>query len=465
MKIREMRKKLDSREIGASELTEYYLERIKNSDINSYITVCEDEARRQAENAQKIIDSKECPMLCGIPIAIKDNICVKGVRMTCGSKILKDFVSDYDADAVKKLRNAGAVFLGKTNMDEFAMGNRSDTSYFGAVKNPIDKKRSAGGSSGGSAAAVSAKLCAAALGSDTGGSVRQPAAWCGAVGLKPTYGRISRYGLTAFASGLEQIGIIGSFTDDVRLILGAAAGASCADCTSVKNTENDFSKKLDMKKIRIAVPRELFSDEVSKAVRASVMSALAFYEKCGCTVEYCSIPSLKYAVSAYYILSSAQASSNLSRFDGIRYGTRADGKSFDEIISKTRGDGFGLEVKRRILLGNYVLSSKYIDKYYKKALMIQNDMKTEYGKILKDCDFIISPSSVSAAVYLGETENPAASYLSDLCTVSANLTGLPCVSIPCGTDSDNMPIGMSITGRWFDEGGILEAADFYEENN
>ena len=470
MSLRELRTKLDKKEISAVELTKEYLGRTEQLDgeINSYITVCKEEAMEQAKAAQKLIDSGNAGALTGIPISVKDNICTRGIRTTCASKMLADFIPPYDATVIERLKNAGAVILGKTNMDEFAMGGSSQTSYFGGVKNPYDTSRVTGGSSGGAAASVAADLCAAALGSDTGGSVRQPAAFCGVTGLKPTYGTVSRWGLVAFASSLDQIGIIAKSAEDGGFLLNCICGYDENDATTSKSAKGDYTALVgtDISKIKIGLPREFFSDGINDEVKTAVLDAAQYYKKLGCEIVNVSLPSLEYAVSAYYLISSAEASSNLSRYDGIRFGHRsANGADFNSLMKNTRREGFGWEVKRRILLGSYALSEGYYDEYYKKATQIRTRIINEYAEIFKKCDVILTTTAPSTAYKIGEMENdPVKMYLADICTVTANIAGLPAITTTCGYDKNNMPIGMSITGRAFDENTIIAACDRYERD-
>lgn len=469
MSLLELRRKLDSREIGAREVTEEYLKRIEETDkeINSYITVTYDEARKNAESAQKLIDSGEAKPLTGIPLSVKDNICTKGIKTTCASHMLEDFKPVYDATVMEKLKNEDIVLLGKTNMDEFAMGGSSQTSYFGGVKNPCDTTRVTGGSSGGAAASVAAKLCAAALGSDTGGSVRQPASFCGVTGLKPTYGAVSRYGLIAFASSLDQIGVLADSAEDAGYVLNTIAGYDENDATSSQKAGGDYLSLIgsDLSGMKIGIPKEFFAEGISDEVKAKVLEAAKFYENRGAKLVQTSMPSLPYAVSAYYLISSAEAASNLSRFDGIKYGHRAkDGDTFNELIKHTRREGFGEEVKRRILLGNYALSSGYYDAYYKNASRIRRKIREEYASIYEKCDIIITPTAPETAYKIGQQENdPVKMYMADICTVTVNIAGLPAISTTCGYDRGGMPIGMSIVGKAFDEARIIAAADAFEK--
>ncbi len=466
-RIRDLRKALDERKISAVELCGEYFRRIEEKDgiLQSYITVTKAEGMSMAQEAQKLIDSGSATVLTGIPIAVKDNICTDGIKTTCASRMLESFVPPYDADVIVRLKKQGFVLLGKTSMDEFAMGGSSQTSAFAKTKNPYDTDRVPGGSSGGSAAAVSASLAPCALGSDTGGSIRQPASFCGVTGIKPTYGRVSRYGLVAYASSLDQIGPIADSAEDCALLLNAICGASPNDATSARLAVPDFSGKLGqpVKGIRIALPKEFFADETDSAVRSAVLSAAKALEAQGAVLEECSMPSLRYAVPAYYLIACAEAASNLSRFDGIKYGFRGEGSTFEELICDSRSKGFGEEVKRRILLGNYALSSGYYDAYYKKALALRQEIIREYDEIFRTADVILTPTAPTAAYRTGEQErDPVRMYLADICTVTVNIAGLPAVSTTCGYTAEGMPIGMSVVGRRFDEATVLQIADAFE---
>lgn len=469
LKIREMRKLLDGREISAAELTQSYIDRIDKYDgkLESYITVTKEKAMSDAENAQQLINSGNASDLCGIPLAIKDNICTDGIRTTCASKMLENFVPPYNATVMEKLNSQGIVMLGKTSMDEFAMGGSTQTSAFAKTKNPYDTKRVPGGSSGGSASCVSASLCAAALGSDTGGSIRQPAAFCGVTGLKPTYGRVSRYGLVAFASSLDQIGPIAKDAHDCAIILNAIAGYDRHDGTASKNPTMDYTSAIGkgMKGVKIALPKEFYGEGIDREVADAVMAAAQKYKEMGAELIECSMPSLKYAVPAYYLISSAEASSNLSRYDGIKYGHRSEkGENFNELICNSRAEGFGSEVKRRILLGNYALSSGYYDAYYGKALALKQKISAEYDSIFEKCDMILTPTTPSVAYGTDENvSDPVKMYKADICTVTVNIAGLPGISTPCGYNKDGMPVGMSIIGKKFDEAAIIGAADAFEQ--
>lgn len=461
---------LDSKEISAVELTEQYFDRIENSDkeINSYITVCKENALADAKKAQEVIDSGNSGAFTGLPISVKDNICTLGVKTTCASHMLDDFIPPYNATVMEKLKKANIVMLGKTNMDEFAMGGSSQTSYFGGVKNPYDLTRVTGGSSGGAAASVSADLCAAALGSDTGGSVRQPASFCGVTGLKPTYGTVSRWGLIAFASSLDQIGVIAKSAEDTGYMLEGIYGYDENDATSSKKSEGNYNSLIgsDVNKLKIGVPKEFFGDGLNDEVKTAVLNAVEYYKKLGCEIVDVSLPSLEYAVSAYYLISSAEAASNLSRFDGIKYGLRSGlGEDFNDLIKNSRREGFGQEVKRRIMLGNYALCSGYYDAYYKNATRIRTQIRNEYSDIFSKCDVMLTPTAPTTAYKIGEQENdPVKMYLADIYTVTVNIAGLPAISTTCGYDSKGLPIGMSLIGKAFDEKTIIAVCDRFEKD-
>ncbi|MDO4944122.1 MAG: Asp-tRNA(Asn)/Glu-tRNA(Gln) amidotransferase subunit GatA [Ruminococcus sp.] len=468
MKLRDMRKALDGKEISSKELTKAYLENIKKYDdkLECYITVTEEGALAQAEKAQAVIDSGEAQSLTGIPLAVKDNICTEGVKTTCSSKILESFVPPYNATVMEKLNSQSIVMLGKTSMDEFAMGGSTQTSAFKKTKNPYNVDCVPGGSSGGSAAAVAADLAPAALGSDTGGSIRQPSAFCGVTGIKPTYSRVSRYGLVAFASSLDQIGPIAKNSYDCGLILNAICGFDPHDGTSSKLEVPDFTAKIgqSVKGMKIALPKEFFADGIDDEVRSSVLKAADEYKAMGAELVECSMPSLKYAVPCYYLLACAEAASNLSRYDGIKYGHRTPkADSYEELIIKSRSEGFGEEVKRRILLGNYCLSSGYYDAYYRKALALRQLIREQYNAIFEKCDVILTPTTPAVAYSPEKTADPVEMYQADICTVTVNIAGLPAVSTPCGYDKNGMPIGLSIIGRKFDEQTVLQVSDAYEQ--
>lgn len=464
--ISELRKKLDEKQISSVELTKEYLNKINsNTELGAYNTICEEDALIAAELADKKIAEGSASALCGIPFAIKDNICTKDIKTTCSSKMLKDYAPPYNATVMDKLLAQNIVVLGKTSMDEFAMGGSSQTSAFAKPKNPFNTECVPGGSSGGSASAVSAGLCAVALGSDTGGSIRQPAAFCGITGMKPTYGTVSRFGLVAFGSSLDQIGPMAHSAKDCGIILNAIAGQDIHDRTTRKHSI-DFTSCLgmDVKGIKIGLPKEFFADGIDDEVKNAVMAAAKFYEDMGAELVEVSMPSLKYAVSAYYLLACAEASSNLSRYDGVKYGYRTESpKSYDELIKKTRSEGFGTEVKRRILLGTYALSSGYYDAYYKKALAVRQQCRAEHDEIFEKCDLMLTPTTPTVAYKAGvNIDDPVKMYLADICTVTANIAGIPSISIPCGTDKSGMPIGVSLSAKRFDDAKVVGAADIYE---
>ena len=463
----ELRDMLDQKEITSIELTQYYLDRIKSVDENicSYITVCTDQAIEMAKKADEKIARGDVELFTGIPIGIKDNICTKGILTTCGSKMLYNFIPTYNATVIDKLMSQNAVILGKLNMDEFAMGGSTQTSYYNKTKNPYDLTRVPGGSSGGSAASTGAKLAVVTLGSDTGGSVRQPAAFCGVTGMKPTYGTVSRYGLIAFGSSLDQIGPVAQSARECGAILDVISGFDIHDGTSSKNVIN-FQSQVGMKieGMKIGVPKEFLGQGIDEEVRTAVLEAIKEYETMGAEIIEVSMPSLKYAVAAYYLLSSAEASSNLSRYDGIKFGyCTPNAKTYEERITLTRSEGFGDEVKRRILLGTYALSSGYYDAYYKKALYIREKIKKEYMNIFEKCDVIITPTAPSVAYKIGTTTDPVKMYLADICTVTVNIAGLPAINTTCGYDNEGMPIGMSIVGKPFDDAKVIGIADAFEK--
>lgn len=467
-KIRDLRKSLDNKEISAAELCGEYLKRIDEADgkLLSYITVTKEKALKDAENAQKLIDAGKAGALTGIPLAVKDNICIDGVRTTCASRMLENFIPPYNATVIEKLNEQGYVLLGRASMDEFAMGGSTQTSAFAKTRNPYDLERVPGGSSGGSAAAVAASLAPAALGSDTGGSIRQPSSFCGVTGIKPTYGRVSRYGLVAFASSLDQIGPICNDARDCAIMLNAICGHDRRDATSARVDTPDFTEKIGqpINGLKIALPKEFYAEGIDDTVRKCVLDAAHELEKRGATLVECSMPSLKYAIPAYYLIACAEAASNLSRFDGIKYGFRGEGRTFEELIRDSRSKGFGEEVKRRILLGNYALSSGYYDAYYKKALALKQEIIRQYDKIFEQADVILTPTAPTPAYKIGEQDNdPVKMYQADICTVTVNIAKLPGISTTCGYTADKgLPIGMSIIGKRFDEQTILQVADAWE---
>jgi len=465
--------RLARREISAREILRDCLEQIARVDgtIHAFISYNADDARAQAEAADREIAAGVTPAqkpLLGIPIGIKDVLAVKGQPLNCGSKILGNFISPYDATVIQKLKAAGAVVFGRLNMDEFAMGSSTENSAFGPSRNPWDPARIPGGSSGGSAAAVAADETIAALGSDTGGSIRQPAALCGCVGLKPTYGRVSRYGLVAFASSLDQIG---PFTKDVRdaaLLLGVISGHDPMDSTSVPEPVPDYAAALDgnIRGLKLGLPREYMIGGLDPEVKAAVDAAVKQFAALGAEIVDISLPHTDYAVATYYIIATAEASANLARFDGIRYGRRVDGADPLELYAKTRGAGFGAEVKRRIILGTYVLSSGYYDAYYLRAQKVRTLIRNDFLKAFETVDAIVTPTSPTAAFKIGEKSgDPLQMYLSDIFTISCNLAGISGVSIPCGyTAAPKLPVGLQLLGRPFGEAGLLKLAHAYEQS-
>ena len=468
--VHELKEKLDKKEITISEINKAYVERIKEKEpeVNAFVTVLAEDALKKAQEVEEKVNNGEIKTpLAGIPIGIKDNICTKGVKTTCSSKMLENFTSPYDATVMEKINSENLITLGKLNMDEFAMGASTEYSAFKKTCNPWDLNKVPGGSSGGSAAAVAAGLVPWALGSDTGGSVRQPASFCGVVGLKPTYGLISRYGLVAFASSLDQIGPITKDVKDSAMLLNIIAGHDEKDTTSLNVEKKDYTKALknDVKGLRIGIPKEYFGEGINKEVKEALEKAVEEYKAMGAIVEECSIPIAEYALATYYIIACAEASSNLGRFDGIRYGYRTSNfKNLRDIFINSRTEGFGKEVKRRIILGTYVLSSGYYDAYYKKAQQVRTLVKKEFDKAFEKYDILITPTAPTVAFDIGQrSNNPLEMYLADICTVSINIAGLPGISIPCGVDSKEMPIGMQIVGKHFAEETILNAAYTYEQ--
>ena len=467
--VAQLSEKLDRGEVSSVEATQAYLKQIKASepDVGAYITVTEEAALESAKQADELLKSGVRRPLLGVPCAVKDNLCTAGVKTTCASKMLGDFVPPYTATAVEKLEAAGAVILGKLNMDEFAMGSSTENSAMKITRNPRALDRVPGGSSGGSAAAVAADEAAVTLGSDTGGSIRQPAAFCGVVGMKPTYGGVSRYGLVAFASSLDQIGPVTKDVKDSALILNAIAGKDPKDSTSLAYDYDDFTADLEKgaKGMRIALPREFLGEGIAPDVRACVLAAAEKYESLGAQVMEISLPALKDALPAYYVISSAEASSNLARFDGIRYGYRAkDYEDIDELYKKSRSEGFGAEVKRRIMLGTFALSSGYYDAYYKKALQVRTLIARTFESAFKTCDVLLSPVAPTAAYKIGEkTANPMEMYMGDICTVPVNIAGIPALSLPCGTDREGLPVGMQLIGPAFGEKTLYRLGYAFEQ--
>ena len=451
------------------QLTQAYLEQIDKKDktIGAYITVTADRAIESAKafDEGRCSDSEISP-LAGIPCGIKDNMCTKGIKTTCASKMLGGYIPPYSAHVVEKLEKSGAVILGKLNMDEFAMGSTTENSAFKVCRNPLDTDRVPGGSSGGSAAAVAAREAVYTLGSDTGGSIRQPASFCGVVGMKPTYGSVSRYGLVAFASSLDQIGPITSTVLDNALVLNAIVGHDKRDATSVKRVYNDFTAdiKNGVKGMKIGVPEEFFGEGISDDVRKAVLAATDTYRGLGAELVSVSMPSIDYALSAYYVISSAEASSNLARFDGVRYGYRCDDYSnIDELYRKSRSEGFGSEVKKRIMLGTFALSSGYYDAYYKKALQVRSLVRKDFDEAFGKCDFIISPVAPTVAYKIGEkTGDSLQMYMGDAYSVPVNIAGIPALTLPCGIGEGGMPVGMQLIGPAFSEGLLYRAGFAFE---
>ena len=466
--ISEARDLLDRKKISVKDLVRSICERIDAVEdrVKAFITVKEDNALKTAEEVQGKI-GKEPRSLLGIPIAIKDNICTKDILTTCSSKILFNFIPPYESTVTSRLIEQGYILIGKANMDEFAMGSSTENSGFHVTRNPWDMESAPGGSSGGPAAAVAADECIAALGSDTGGSIRQPAAFCGVTGLKPTYGRISRYGLVAFASSLDQIGPITKNVRDSAILMNIISGHDPLDSTSVPLPVPDFTAVLgqDIKGLKIGVPKEYFIEGIDREVEVLVKDAIKRLELLGAIPVEVSLPHTGYAIAAYYIIATSEASSNLARYDGMKYGLRTEGKDLIDTYMKTRANGFGAEVKRRIMLGTYALSAGYYEAYYKKAQQVRTLIKQDFEKVFKEVDVFITPTSPTPAFKLGEkTEDPLQMYLSDIFTISVNLAGVPGISIPCGFTTNNMPVGMQIIGKHFDEESILKVAFAYEQS-
>ncbi|MDD3315985.1 MAG: Asp-tRNA(Asn)/Glu-tRNA(Gln) amidotransferase subunit GatA [Methanosarcina sp.] len=459
MSVAQIKEKIE--ESSAEEVTAHYLEVIKKNKINGYITVSE----KALEQAKKIDAEGHNGPLAGVPIAIKDNISVAGLPNSCGSKTLENYIPPFNAHVIEKLLAAGAVILGKTNMDEFAMGSSTETSYFGPTANPWDLERVPGGSSGGSAAVIAAGQAPFALGSDTGGSIRCPAAFCGVVGLKPTYGAVSRHGVVAYANSLEQVGPLANNVRDIAALMDVIAGYDHKDSTSI-DSKTEYQKALveDVKGLKIGVPKEFFGEGIHPDVEKAVWNAIHKYESLGAAWEKISMPNIKYALASYYIIAVSEASSNLARFDGTSYGFRASGDNWHTMVSKTRAEGFGAEVKRRILLGTYALSAGYHDKYYLKALKVRTLVKQDFDRSLSKVDVLMAPTMPNPAFKIGEAiEDPLTLYLSDVNTCPINLAGLPSISVPCGF-TDGLPIGLQIMGKPFDEPTVLRAAYTFEQS-
>ncbi len=467
--IHELQKKIKAGETTASEIAVSVFRRIEEveASVHAYITLMKEAAFEQAVAADDLIKKGEIKELTGIPIALKDILCTRGIRTTCGSRMLSNFIPPYDATVVERLRNAGAIFTGKANMDEFAMGSSNETSYFGITKNPWDLERIPGGSSGGSASAVAADECIASLGSDTGGSIRQPAALCGVVGMKPTYGRVSRFGLIAFASSLDQIGPFTKDVEDCAIMMNAVAGYDPRESTSVPEQVPDYRQFLSrgIEGWKVGVPEEYFVKGIDPEVEAAVRKAIETLEGLGARCIPISLPHTEYCLAVYYIVAPAEASSNLARYDGVKYGYRArSGSDLLDMYKKTRSEGFGPEVKRRIMLGTYVLSSGYYDAYYKKASQVRGLIKRDFDEAFQMCDAIITPTSPTPAFKIGEkTDDPMQMYLSDIFTISANLAGIPGLSVPCGFTKSGLPIGVQFLAGHFAEGKLLQIASAYEK--
>ena len=466
----ELSEMLKNKECSAVELCNDVLARINETEnkIGSYVTVAEESAKENAKKIDKAMAAGEkLHPLAGIPIGIKDNISTKGIRTTCSSKMLENYVPPFDATVMNKINNAGMTVLGKMNMDEFAMGSSTETSYMHLTRNPYNTECVPGGSSGGSAAAVAAGEAILTLGSDTGGSIRQPAALCGVVGMKPTYGSVSRYGLVAFASSLDQIGPLGKSVKDVAMLQSLICGHDRYDATSKNIEYPDYAAALkeNAKSLKIGIPKEYFGEGIDSQVKESVMKAVKEFELQGAVIKEISLPSTEYAINTYYIIASAEASSNLARFDGVKYGYRTS--EYDGLVDmyeKTRSEGFGDEVKRRIMLGTFVLSSGYFDAYYKKAKRVQNQISQEFTDAFKDCDIIATPTVPASAFKIGENiGDPIKMYYNDVCTVTVNIAGLPAISLPCDKDSAGMPMGLQLIGDKFSEQTLLNTAYTYEK--
>lgn len=467
--VHELQEKLKSNELTVSEITKAYVDRIKakEPEVDAFVTLLLDEAIDKSKKVEEKINNGELKSnLAGVPIGIKDNMCTKGVKTTCGSKMLENFISPYDATVIEKIESKGMITLGKLNMDEFAMGSSTENSAIKKTRNPWNLNTVPGGSSGGSTAAVAAGLVPWALGSDTGGSIRQPSSFCGVVGLKPTYGLVSRYGLVAYASSLDQIGPITKDVRDCAMLLNILAGKDERDTTSVERPKVDYTEALknDVKGLRIAVPKEFFGEGINEEVKIKLQEAIEKYRELGAEIEEVSLDIAENALATYYIIACAEASSNLGRFDGIRYGYRSkNGESLKDIYFNSRSEGFGPEVKRRIILGTYVLSSGYYDAYYKKAQKVRTLIEKKFDEIFANHDVILTPTSPTTAFEFNSKGTPLEMYLADICTVSVNVAGLPGISIPCGVDSKGLPVGMQLIGNKFQEETILNAAYTYEQ--
>jgi aspartyl-tRNA(Asn)/glutamyl-tRNA(Gln) amidotransferase subunit A len=467
--ISELRRLLDNREVTPKEVLEDCHSRIGKVEerVGSFITLADDHARAMTVTAEERIRAQRASLLTGIPVAVKDNMCTKDIRTTCGSRILHNFVPPFESTATERLKEMGYVLVGKTNLDEFAMGSSTENSGFHVTRNPWDLGRVPGGSSGGSAAAVASDECIAALGSDTGGSIRQPAGLCGVVGMKPTYGRVSRYGLVAYASSLDQIGPVTKDVRDAAILLRAIAGHDSLDSTSAPVEVPDYPALLGrgIKGLRVGVPREYFVEGVDGEVKGAVHDAIRVLESLGAVIADVSLPHTPYAVAAYYLIATSEASSNLARYDGMKYGMRIRGKDLIDTYMKTRAHGFGLEVMRRIMLGTYALSAGYYDAYYRKAQQVRTLITHDFDGAFREVDVLVTPTSPTAAFGIGEKiTDPLQMYLVDIFTISVNLAGVPAISVPCGFTSGGLPIGVQMIGRHFDEAKVLEVAYAFEQS-
>ena len=466
--IAEMALGLERGDFSSTELTQHYLNRIKqfNNQTQAFITITEEQALAAAKQADTCIQNKQAGKLTGIPIAHKDIFCTKGIKTTCASKMLDNFIAPYNATVVEKLNNAGTVMLGKTNMDEFAMGSSNENSFYGAVSNPWDLQRVPGGSSGGSAATVAANLAPGVTGTDTGGSIRQPAAFCGVTGLKPTYGRVSRWGMIAFASSLDQAGPMARTAEDAALLLNAMAGFDEKDSTSANQTVPDFSANLDNKLqgMRIGIPKEYFAKGLDSGIEQAIQEAIKELGKLGCTFHDIELPNTKLAIPTYYVVASAECSSNLSRFDGVRYGYRCKNpEDLEDLYTRSRGEAFGSEVKRRIMLGTYVLSAGYYDAYYLKAQKVRRLIKQDFVDAFESVDLILSPTTPTTAFKKGEkSEDPITMYMNDIYTIGTNLAGLPGISIPAGF-VEGLPVGLQLTAPYFEESRLLNTSHQFQQ--
>ena len=471
MSATELAKQVKTKQLSATEVVKSHLANIDSVDggINAFLKIFHENAVKQAEIIdKKIANNEQVGKLCGVPVAIKDNICIKNTVTTCASKILENYVAPYNATVINKLISEDAVFIGKTNMDEFAMGSSTENSAYKKTKNPYNKDCIPGGSSGGSAACVSAKMAPVSLGSDTGGSIRQPASLCGVIGMKPTYGRVSRYGLIAFASSLDQIGPFARNVEDIALLSSVISGYDTMDSTSINIPVPEYNNFLNkgIKNLKIGLPKEYFISGLDEEVKTTVLNAVKKFESMGCKIEEVSLPHTEYAVAVYYILASSEASTNLARYDGVKYGVRnKTGQDIIEMYKLSRGSGFGKEVQRRIILGTYALSAGYYDAYYGKAQKVRTLIKQDFEKVFEKYDIILTPTSPTTAFKLGEkTENPLQMYLSDIFTIPVNLAGLPAMSIPCGMSKSGLPIGLQVISKFFDEQTMLNVASGFERS-